>query len=102
MAEEAQYSSGTESASLKRKYEDQPSERTTGFSAGPATGIELAKQRAQEVAARLLSGTPPPPLDTKRPKADNGAPTSGFDSYGNLLSLSASLFFSFRLGFYTL
>lgn len=83
MAEEAQYSSGTESASLKRKYEDQPSERTTGFSAGPATGIELAKQRAQEVAARLLSGTPPPPLDAKRPKPDNGAPTSGFDSYGN-------------------
>ncbi|ESW08810.1 hypothetical protein PHAVU_009G076800 [Phaseolus vulgaris] len=81
MAEEAQYSSGTESASLKRKYEDQPSDRPTGFSAGPATGIELAKQRAQEVAARLLSVTPPPPLDAKRPKPDNGAPTSGFDSY---------------------
>ncbi|XP_047154796.1 far upstream element-binding protein 1-like [Vigna umbellata] len=81
MAEEAQYSSGTESASLKRKYEDQSSDRPTGFSAGPATGIELAKQRAQEVAARLLSVTPPPPLDSKRPKPDNGAPSSGFDSY---------------------
>ncbi|WVZ20650.1 hypothetical protein V8G54_007972 [Vigna mungo] len=81
MAEEAQYSSGTESASLKRKYEDQSSDRPTGFSAGPATGIELAKQRAQEVAARLLSVTPPPPLDAKRPKPDNGAPSSGFDSY---------------------
>ncbi|CAJ1973523.1 unnamed protein product [Sphenostylis stenocarpa] len=82
MAEEAQYSSGTESGSLKRKYEDQPSDRPTGFSAGPATGIELAKQRAQEVAARLLlSGGPPPPVDAKRPKPDNGAPTSGFDSF---------------------
>ncbi|KAL2346531.1 hypothetical protein Fmac_000531 [Flemingia macrophylla] len=55
MAEEAQYSSGNDSsAPLKRKYDDQPS-------AAPATGIELAKQRAQEVAARLLSVAPPPP-----------------------------------------
>ncbi|KAG4389238.1 hypothetical protein GLYMA_06G051200v4 [Glycine max] len=63
MAEEAQYSSGPDSAPLKRKYEDQPS------------GIELAKQRAQEVAARLLNAAPPPPLDAKRPKPD-----TGFDS----------------------
>ncbi|XP_020211025.1 far upstream element-binding protein 2 [Cajanus cajan] len=76
MAEEAQYSSGTDSAPLKRKYDDQPNDRPTGFSAGPATGIELAKQRAQEVAARLLSGAPPPPPDAnKRPRPD-----SGFDS----------------------
>ncbi|KAJ1423449.1 K-like proteiny domain [Sesbania bispinosa] len=68
MAEEAQYSSGTES--LKRKYEEQPT-------ATPAS-IELAKQRAQEVAARLLSGAPS--LDAKRPKADNGPPATGFDS----------------------
>ncbi|RDX62890.1 Far upstream element-binding protein 1 [Mucuna pruriens] len=81
MAEEAQYSSGTESASLKRKYEDQSSDRPTGFSVAPATGIELAKQRAQEVAARLLSGAPPPPVDAKRPKPDNGAPPTGFDSF---------------------
>ncbi|XP_027357042.1 far upstream element-binding protein 2-like isoform X2 [Abrus precatorius] len=83
MAEEAQYSSGTDSAPLKRKYEDQSTHRPTGFSAplsppSPATGIELAKQRAQEVAARLLSGAPP--LDAKRPKPDNGAPPTGFDS----------------------
>ncbi|KAK7410129.1 hypothetical protein VNO78_00669 [Psophocarpus tetragonolobus] len=90
MAEEAQYSSGTtESASLKRKYEDQPSERATGFSAAPASGIELAKQRAQEVAARLLSGAPPPPLDAKRPKPDNGTPSSGFDSLDSKPQYSA-------------
>ncbi|WVZ20649.1 hypothetical protein V8G54_007971 [Vigna mungo] len=81
MADETHYSSPNDSAPLKRKYEDQSSDRPTGFSAGPATGIELAKQRAQEVAARLLSVAPPPPLDAKRPKSDNGAPTSGFDSY---------------------
>ncbi|KAK7352531.1 hypothetical protein VNO80_17953 [Phaseolus coccineus] len=81
MADEAHYSSPNDSTPLKRKYEDQSSDRPTGFSAGPATGIELAKQRAQEVATRLLSVAPPPPLDAKRPKPDNGAPTSGFDSY---------------------
>ncbi|KAK7311415.1 hypothetical protein RJT34_09548 [Clitoria ternatea] len=76
MADE--YPSGTDSASLKRKYEDQPTHRPTGFSSppSPATGIQLAKQRAQEVAARLLSVAPP--LDAKRPKPDNG---SGFDSF---------------------
>jgi len=83
MADEAHYSSPNDSTPLKRKYEDQSSDRPTGFSAGPATGIELAKQRAQEVATRLLSVAPPPPLDAKRAKPDNGAPTSGFDSYGN-------------------
>lgn len=71
MAEEAQYSSP---ASLKRKYEEPPpptaTHRATGFSS-PTTDIELAKQRAQEVAARLLSGAPPPLLDLKRPKPDD-------------------------------
>ncbi|CAJ1973521.1 unnamed protein product [Sphenostylis stenocarpa] len=81
MADETHYSSPNDSAPLKRKYDDQSSDRPTGFSAGPATGIELAKQRAQEVAARLLLSGGPPPLDAKRPKPDNGAPTSGFDSF---------------------
>ncbi|RVX17708.1 Far upstream element-binding protein 2 [Vitis vinifera] len=80
MAEEVQYSSGTD-ATNKRKYEDQttPSQpstrRPTGFSAPistpspdsshappsynsvppPADEIQLAKQRAQEIAARLFS-----------------------------------------------
>ena len=101
MADEAQYSSGNESTPLKRKYEydDQSpaaTHRPTGFSSAaaaapppsynsvappPASGIELAKQRAQEVAARLLSGAPP--LEAKRPKVDNGAPPpSSFDSPG--------------------
>ncbi|XP_061374852.1 uncharacterized protein LOC133317069 isoform X1 [Gastrolobium bilobum] len=92
MAEEAQYSSGTESTPLKRKYDDQP--RPTGFSAPispppPATGIELAKQRAQEVAARLLSGAPPPAFDVKRTKVDNGAPLTGFDSFDMKAQYSA-------------
>ncbi|KAL2346541.1 hypothetical protein Fmac_000541 [Flemingia macrophylla] len=56
------------------KYDDQPNDKPTDFSADPVTGIELAKQRAQEVAARLLSGAPPPDAN-KRPRPD-----SGFDS----------------------
>ncbi|XP_061374711.1 uncharacterized protein LOC133316930 [Gastrolobium bilobum] len=97
MADESQYSVGNDATtppSLKRKYNDDqpPTHRPTGFSDTPevvpppsynsvpppaATGIELAKQRAQEVAARLLSGAPP--LDPKRPKVDNGAPAA-YDS----------------------
>ncbi|KAG4962595.1 hypothetical protein JHK82_039285 [Glycine max] len=97
MADESQYSANPDSIptppSLKRKYND---DRPTGFSDGPdsvappppsynsvpppssaASDFELAKQRAQEVAARLLSGAPP--LDpTKRPKHDNNG--SSFDS----------------------
>ncbi|KAL2346535.1 hypothetical protein Fmac_000535 [Flemingia macrophylla] len=76
MAEEAQYSSGTDSTTPhKRKYDDQPNDKPTGFSAGPATGIELANQRAQEVTAHLLSGAPPLVDANKRPRPD-----SGFDS----------------------
>ncbi|XP_058786079.1 uncharacterized protein LOC131660779 [Vicia villosa] len=80
MAEEPQYA-------LKRKYEDQPT----------ATEIDLevatAKQRAQEVAARLLSvtggGAPPLSFDPKRSKSDNGGPQSGFDSYDSKPQYSA-------------
>ncbi|KAL4307793.1 hypothetical protein S245_057441 [Arachis hypogaea] len=105
MAEESQYETSTTPPSLKRKYDDQqppPSARQSGFSSPDAppppsynsvpppapSGIELAKQRAQEVAARLLSGAPPPAatgLDVKRPKVDNGtAPPSVFDSMGDV------------------
>ena len=104
MADEAQYSSGTETTPHKRKYEEPSAPRiSTGFSAPivspfpdighapppsyncvppPATGIELAKQRAQEVAARLLNniGSGAGGLDARRPKVENGA--SGFDSNG--------------------
>ncbi|KAL2346532.1 hypothetical protein Fmac_000532 [Flemingia macrophylla] len=80
MAEEAQYSFGIDSTTPhKCKYDDQPNNRPTGFSVGPATGIELAKQRAQEVAARLLSGAPPPVDANKRPRPD-----SDFDSLDNI------------------
>ncbi|KAM7510859.1 hypothetical protein LguiB_009734 [Lonicera macranthoides] len=97
MAEEVQYSSTVESN--KRKYEGQttpppPSgRRTTGFSAPiasqspdsggqappsynsvapPVDEIQLAKQRAQEIAARLFNNAEP-----KRPRVENGG---GFDS----------------------
>lgn len=109
MADEAQYSSGTETTPHKRKYEEPPipqsaTHRPTGFSAPiastspdgahapppsynsvpppAASGIELAKQRAQEVAARLLNNISSGAggLDAKRPKVENGA--AGFDSNG--------------------
>ncbi|CAL5435748.1 unnamed protein product [Camellia sinensis] len=99
MADEVQYSSGTDSTPNKRKYDDQtppPSSggarRTTGFSAPiasqspdsgnvppsynsvppPVDDIQLAKQRAQEIAARLFNNA-----EAKRPRVENG---SGFDS----------------------
>ncbi|XP_015884471.1 uncharacterized protein LOC107420113 [Ziziphus jujuba] len=107
MADEAQYSSGTDSASNKRKYEEQttppPPRRATGFSAPissspdsapasynsvppPVDEIQLAKQRAQEIAARLFNNASvgagagagaAGALDAKRPRVENG---SGFDS----------------------
>ncbi|XP_057431763.1 uncharacterized protein LOC130724532 [Lotus japonicus] len=81
MAEEAHYAAPA-SESLKRKYDEPPTHRPTGFSSPHSTvsDIELAKQKAQEVAARLFSGAPPPPIDLKRPKPDNAAPPSSFDS----------------------
>uniref|UniRef100_A0A2P2LSF2 Uncharacterized protein MANES_16G078700 n=2 Tax=Rhizophora mucronata TaxID=61149 RepID=A0A2P2LSF2_RHIMU len=102
MADDSQYSSGTDTtASNKRKYEDQtppppPSTRwPTGFSSPdsahappsyntvppPVDEIQLAKQKAQEIAARLLSGAAgggAVGADIKRPRVENGA--SGFDS----------------------
>ncbi|GAU26967.1 hypothetical protein TSUD_06390 [Trifolium subterraneum] len=89
MADESQYD--TTPPSLKRKYDEQPPHsRPTGFSDGPpppsynnvpppaTTEFELIKQRAQEVAARLLSGSAPSDI-AKRTKFDNGPPPS-YDS----------------------
>ncbi|OAY26836.1 far upstream element-binding protein 1 [Manihot esculenta] len=96
MADESQYSSGSDPstvASNKRKYDDQTppasTRRPTGFSSPdtthpppsynsvppPTDEIQMAKQKAQEIAARLLSGAG---ADIKRPRVENGA--SGFDS----------------------
>ncbi|KAL6980064.1 hypothetical protein U1Q18_021715 [Sarracenia purpurea var. burkii] len=101
MAEEVQYASGTDSASNKRKYEDQtppPSSggarRTTDFSAPivsqspdsstmsppsynsvpPAVDeIQAAKQRMQQIAGRIFNSA-----EAKRPRVANGG--LGFDS----------------------
>lgn len=109
MADEAQYSSGTDTTSNKRKYDDQPppmaTRRPTGFSAPitsppsdsapaaynnvppPMDEIQLAKQRAQEIASRLIISSagvaaagagPGVGADVKRPRVENGG---GFDSY---------------------
>ncbi|CAL9117805.1 unnamed protein product [Musa textilis] len=92
MADELHYSSRPDN---KRKFDDPaagagpspPARRTTGFSAPiaspspdgppqppsynsvppPLDGIQLAKQRAQEIAARLFSDA-----EAKRPRVDNG------------------------------
>lgn len=80
--------------SNKRKYEDSPSpvaRRATGFSSTPdavappsfnsvpppMNEIELAKQKAQEIAARILNDADP----TKRARVENvGNGGRGFDS----------------------
>lgn len=80
--------------SNKRKYDDSPSpvaRRVTGFSSTPDAAappsfnsvpppmneIELAKQKAQEIAARLLNNADP----TKRARVENvGNGGRGFDS----------------------
>ncbi|GMN35963.1 hypothetical protein TIFTF001_005654 [Ficus carica] len=114
MADESQYSSGTDTASNKRKYEEQitppPARRPTGFSAPisstspdsaptsynsvppPVDEIQLAKQRAQEIAARLFNNASAgagaaPPLDAKRPRVENGG---GFDSSDKGFSSASS------------
>ncbi|XP_023002827.1 far upstream element-binding protein 1-like [Cucurbita maxima] len=121
MADEAQYSSGTDAASNKRKYDDHPppmvSRRPTGFS-GPITSpssdsanpappsynnvpppmdeIQLAKQRAQEIASRLIISSggvgagagPGVGADAKRPRVENGG---GFDSYEKGFSSGSDL-----------
>lgn len=111
MADEAQYSSGPDSGNNKRKYEEPtpPSTRTrvTGFSAPitssspdsvappsytsvppPVDDIQLAKQRAQEIAARLFNnasggiaaaGGGGGGLDAKRPRVENNG-GGGYDS----------------------
>lgn len=100
MAEEPQYSSAGDFSTAKRKYDDSatpppPSSgrRPTGFSAPiihsqspdsgptynsvppPVDEIEIAKQKAQEIAARLFNNA-----EAKRPKFENGG---GFDSNDN-------------------
>ncbi|KAL9363201.1 hypothetical protein Peur_045986 [Populus x canadensis] len=108
MADESQYSTATDTtppSSNKRKYDDQsappPStRRQTGFSspisdpapppsynsvAPPADEIQMAKQKAQEIAARIMSGAG---ADIKRPRAENGA--SGFDSSENNKGFSSA------------
>ncbi|BFG18164.1 hypothetical protein CerSpe_044370 [Prunus speciosa] len=97
MADEAQYSSGPDSGNNKRKYEEQttpPPRRATGFSAPitssspdsappsyssvppPVDDIQVAKQRAQEIAARLFNnasgGVAAGGLEAKRPRVENG------------------------------
>ncbi|KAM6559225.1 hypothetical protein CsatA_028464 [Cannabis sativa] len=124
MADEAQYSSGPDSVTNnKRKYEEQttppPPRRPTGFSAPitssspdsynnvppPVDEIQLAKQRAQEIAARLFNnasagagaGAGASPLDTKRPRVENGG--SGFDSPSGSSSFFVSVVvFVFLIG----
>ncbi|XP_038700675.1 far upstream element-binding protein 1 isoform X2 [Tripterygium wilfordii] len=100
MADEPQYSSGNDTpASNKRKYEDQSTmssapRRPTGFSSPnpphapppaynsvppPADEIQMAKQKAQEIAARLFNNaTAGVAADAKRPRVENGA--GAFDS----------------------
>ncbi|KAI3468141.1 hypothetical protein Pfo_024804 [Paulownia fortunei] len=94
MAEEAVYASAGGETN-KRKYEDSPSpvgRRATGFSSPPDSAvpppsynsvpppmneIELAKQKAQEIAARLLNNADP----SKRARVENGAGVGGgFDA----------------------
>ncbi|XP_047307178.1 far upstream element-binding protein 2 [Impatiens glandulifera] len=103
MADDIQYSSGGELVNNKRKYEvDQspppPPRRVTGFSAPIASqspdsaplqpsyntvlpivdGVELAKQKAQEIANRLYSN-----VDQKRPRVENGGGFDSMDGGGN-------------------
>ncbi|PIN13248.1 K-homology type RNA binding protein [Handroanthus impetiginosus] len=107
MSEELLYASvGGESN--KRKYEESPSpvtRRATGFSSPPDSAapppsynkvpppmneIELAKQKAQEIAARLLNNADP----LKRARVDNGgAGGGGYDSsdYGSQKPLGLGL-----------
>lgn len=96
MAEEVQYaSSGVESN--KRKYEDStPPRRATGFSSQPDSGggmynsvpppmseIEVAKQKAQEIALKFLNNADP----LKRPRVENGG---GYDSTDSVLAQKPS------------
>ncbi|CAN4095543.1 unnamed protein product [Withania somnifera] len=115
MAEEAQYGGSESGGNNKRKYDDQttPSpgpRRPTGFSAPisslssppdgagggsynsvppPMDDFQLAKQKAQEIAARLLNSA-----EAKKPRVDNngaGAGGGGFDSYEHKPIVSPSV-----------
>ncbi|EEF45804.1 nucleic acid binding protein, putative [Ricinus communis] len=113
MADESQYSSAADATATttnKRKYDDQtpppPStRRATGFSSPdsahahapptynsvppPVDEIQMAKQKAQEIAARLLSGAAGGGGDIKRPRVDNNG-ASGFDSNDNNKGFSSA------------
>ncbi|KAL3498595.1 hypothetical protein ACH5RR_041327 [Cinchona calisaya] len=125
MAEELQYASDS-AATNKRKYDDDqttpPSRsRPTGFSSGPISSqsppdshrppsyksvpppmdeIQLAKQKAQEIAARLFDKFDP----SKKPRVDNGG--GGFDSMEPLgqrpLSVTPSVPSSYGGGYHSL
>ncbi|CAA2979194.1 far upstream element-binding 2-like [Olea europaea subsp. europaea] len=96
MADEVPYASGGVESN-KRKYEDSQTppppvpRRPTGFSSTPDVAvplpsynsvpppmneIEMAKQKAQEIAARLLNNADA----TKRVRVENGAGGGGYDS----------------------
>lgn len=115
MAEESQYSTGADATvSNKRKYDDQTpppaARRPTGFSSPdpahapqsynnvppPVDEIQMAKQKAQEIAARLLSGAG---ADIKRSRVENGA--SGFDSMNKSFSYAPNGQYSFLISVWT-
>ncbi|CAI9759624.1 unnamed protein product [Fraxinus pennsylvanica] len=108
MADEVQYASGG-GESNKRKYEDNQTppppvpRRPTGFSSTPEVAvplpsyntvpppmneIELAKQKAQEIAARLLNNADA----TKRARVENGSGIGGYDSNDGGTGFSSSPF----------
>ncbi|CAN7095802.1 unnamed protein product [Brassica rapa subsp. narinosa] len=100
MADDESHYSSSDSFSTKRKYDDETPRRPTGFSSGPIPSpspdpsaapppssynsvpppideIQIAKQKAQEIAARLLSSA-----EAKRPRVDNNNNGSSYD-YGD-------------------
>ncbi|KAI7742956.1 hypothetical protein M8C21_010427 [Ambrosia artemisiifolia] len=85
MADDSHYPSGGDSASFKRKYDDSTGpRRATGFDSAPSYNnvpppmdeIQLAKQKAQEIAARLFNNA-----EAKRSKFDSegGGGGGGWD-----------------------
>lgn len=72
MADESQYSSSR--SDNKRKFDDPSPPPPPAYNsvAPPLDGIQLAKLKAQEIAAKLFSES-----EAKRPKNDNGAAADG-------------------------